>query len=54
MSLKEVIREQQYTTEEQVKHAVKKWLKLQPTEFHKAGICALIHRWTVGIEEEKN
>ena len=52
MRLKEAIRGQQLTTDKQVKHAVKKWLKSLPTEFYKAGILALIHQWTVGIEKE--
>ena len=50
--LKEAIRGQQFTTDEQVKHAVKIWLKSHSNEFYKAGIHALVHRWTVGIEKE--
>ena len=48
---KNAIRGQQFTTDEQVKHAVKKSLKLQPTEFYKAGIHTFIHQWTISIEK---
>ena len=30
---------------------VRNWLKMQPTDFYKAGIVSLVHRWKIGIEK---
>ena len=39
-----------YSSDEEVKSVVKKWLKGQSTEFYGAGIHALILRWNIAIE----
>ena len=49
--LKEGVRGQHFTSDQEVKHAVRNWLKMQPADFYKAGIVSLVHRWTVGIEK---
>ena len=49
--LKEGVRGQHFTSDQEVKHAVRNWLKMQPADFYKAGIVFLVHRWTVGIEK---
>ena len=43
--LKESLRWQHFFNYEEVKTAVRKWLKTQPVEFYNEGICALIKRW---------
>ena len=45
----EGVRGQHFTSDQEVKHAVRNWLKMQPADFYKAGIVSLVHRWTVGI-----
>jgi len=42
---------QHFTSDQEVKHAVRNWLKMQPADFYKAGIVSLVHRWTDGIEK---
>ena len=49
--LKEGVRGQHFTSDQEVKHAVRNWLKMQLADFYKAGIVSLVHRWTVGIEK---
>ena len=36
---------QHFSSNEEVKAAVRKWLKTQPVEFYNEGICALVKRW---------
>jgi len=48
--LKESMRGQRFDDDDEVKRAVKAWLKDQPTQFYEAGIHALVKRWTVAIE----
>ena len=45
--LKEGVREQHFTSDQEIKNAVRNWLKMQSADFYKA----LVHRWTVGIEK---
>jgi len=52
--LKEGVRGQHFTSDQEVKHAVRNWLKMQPADFHKAGIVSLVHRWTVGIKKRRD
>ena len=40
--MKEALRGDRYTTDEEVKTAVKKWLRDQNAEFYEAGIQALL------------
>ena len=47
--LKESLREQHFSSDEEVKTAVKKWLKTQPVEFCNEGICALVKRWEKAV-----
>ena len=49
--LKEGVRGQHFTSDQEVKNAVRNWLKMQPADFYKAGIVSLVDRWTVGIEK---
>ena len=49
--LKEGVRGQRFTSDQEVKNPVKNWLKMQPADFYKAGIVSLVHRRTVGIEK---
>ena len=48
--MKEGLRGKHYSSVEEVKSAVKKWLKEQSTEFYGAGINALIRRSNIVIE----
>ena len=41
---KKVLRGQHFSSDEEVKITVRKWLKMQPIEFYNEGICALIKR----------
>ena len=43
--LKESLRTRCFSSDEEVKTAVRKWLKMQPVEFYNEGICALVKRW---------
>ena len=43
--LKESLRGRHLSSDEEVKTAVRKWLKTQPVEFHNEGMCALVKRW---------
>lgn len=44
------MRGRRFDDDDEVKRAVKAWLKDQPTQFYEAGIHALVKRWTVAIE----
>ena len=48
--MKEVLGDKHYSSDEEVKSVVKKWLKVQSTEFYGAGIGALIQTWNIAIE----
>ena len=48
--MKEGLRGKHYSSDKEVKSAVKKWLKEHTTEFYGAGIHALIRRWNIVIE----
>ena len=45
---KESLRRQHFSSDEEVKTAVRKWLKTQPVEFYE-GICALVKRWEKAV-----
>ena len=47
--LKKVLRGRHFSSNEEVKTAVKKWLKMQPVKFYNEGICALIKRWEKAV-----
>ena len=47
--LKESLREQHFSSDGEVKTAVRKWLKTQPVEFYNEGICALVRRWEKAV-----
>ena len=49
--LKEGVTGQHFTSDQEVKNAVRNWLKMQPAGFYKIGIVSLVHQWTVGIEK---
>ena len=42
---KKVLRGRHFSSDKEVKTAVRKWLKMQPIEFYNEEICALIKRW---------
>ena len=42
--------DQHFDDDNEVKRAVKAWLKDQPKQFYEAVIHALVKRWTVAIE----
>ena len=42
--LKESLRERHFSSDEEVRIPVRKWLKTQPAEFYNEGICALYTR----------
>ncbi|GFS09029.1 transposase [Elysia marginata] len=48
--MKKGLRGKQYENDEEVKNAVKTWLKEQPVQFYQAGIRALVKRWNVALE----
>ncbi|GFS23598.1 histone-lysine N-methyltransferase SETMAR [Elysia marginata] len=48
--MKQGLRGKHYENDEEVKNAVKKWLKEQPRHFYKAGIHAFVKRWNVALE----
>ena len=47
--LKESLRGQHFSSNEKVKTAIRKWLKMQPVEFYNEEICALIKRWEKAV-----
>ena len=52
--MKNGLRGKYYTSDEEVKTAVMKWLKKQPTELSKAGIQALIRKWNIVMERNSD
>ncbi|KAF6028815.1 hypothetical protein EB796_012879 [Bugula neritina] len=48
--MKEGLRGQRFSTDEEVKTAVRSWLRSQPSFFYEAGIHALIKRWTAAVD----
>ena len=48
-SLKESLRRRHFSNDEEVKTAVRKWLKTQPVEFYNEEICALVKRWEKAV-----
>ena len=50
--MKEALRGDRYTTDKEVKTAVKKWLRGQNAEFYEAGIQALLRRWIVVVDRD--
>ena len=47
--IKESLRGRHFSSDEEVKTAVRKWLKTQLVEFYNKGICALIKRWEKAV-----
>ena len=47
--LKESLRGRHFSSDEEIKTAVRKWLKMQPVEFYNKGICALIKSWEKAV-----
>ena len=43
--------EGQHFSSDEVKTAVRKWLKMQPVEFYNKGIFALIKRWEKAVQK---
>ena len=50
-ALKESLRGQHLSNDEEVKTAVRKWLKTQFVEFYNKGICALVKRWEKAVRK---
>lgn len=44
------IRRDYYSDDDQVKDAVRNWLRAQPAKFYATVIHALVHRWTTALE----
>ena len=53
-TMKESLKGKRYSSDEEVKSLVKKWLKEQSTELYGAGIHALIRRWNIAIERNSD
>ena len=49
--LKESLRGRHFSSDKEIKTAVRKWLKTQPVEFYDEGICALVKRWEKAVPE---
>ena len=49
--LKESLRRRHFSNDEEIKTAVRKWLKTQPVEFYNKGICALVKRWEKAVRK---
>ena len=49
--LNEEIRARHFTRDQEVKHAVRNWLKMQRADFYKASMVFLVHPWTVEFEK---
>ena len=47
--LKESLRGRHFSSDEEFKTAVRKWLKTQPVEFYNKGICALVKKWEKAV-----
>ena len=48
--MKEGLRGNRYSNDNEVKTAVLNWLRHQLAEFYNTGIHPLVHRWTVALE----
>ena len=48
---KESLRRLHFSSDEEIKTAVRKWLKMQSVEFYNIGICALIKRWEKKVQK---
>ena len=48
---KKSLRGRHFSSDEEVKNAVRKWLKTQPVEFYTEGICALVKRWEKAVRK---
>ena len=53
-TMKEGLWSKHYTSDEEVKTAVMKWINEQSTELYKAGIKVLIRRWNIVIERNSD
>ena len=47
---KKSLRGRHFSSDKEVKTAVRNWLKMQPVEFYNEGICAFVKRWESGLE----
>ena len=50
-TLKKSLRGRNFSSDEEVKIAVRKWLKTQPVEFYNEEICALVKRWEKAVRK---
>ncbi|GFR83317.1 histone-lysine N-methyltransferase SETMAR [Elysia marginata] len=48
--MQQALRRKHYENDEEVKSAVRTWLKEQPIQFYEAGIRALVKRWNIALE----
>ena len=51
-TMKDALRDKHYGNDQEMKIAVKTWLRKQPPEFYKTGIYPLIRRWKTSIERD--
>ena len=51
-TMKDALRDKHYGNDEEMKIAVKNWLRKQSPEFYKTRIHALIQRWNSAIERD--
>ena len=51
--LKEGLQGQYFSSDEEIKTAVGKWLKMQPVELYNEGICALVKKVGKGSSERR-
>ena len=54
IGLKKSLRGQHFSSDEEVKTAVRKWLKMQPVKFYNEGICALVKRWKKAVQKAED
>ena len=52
--MKESLKGKRYTSDEEVKIVVIKWLKGQSREFYEAAIQASIQKWNIAIERNND
>ena len=50
--LKESLRGRHFSSDKEVKTAVRKWLKTQPVEFYNEEICPLVKKWEKAVQKE--
>jgi hypothetical protein len=48
--LKDAIREKRFESDDEVVEEVKKWLRVQDSDWYKTGIHALVCRWRKAVE----